>query len=92
MDLQKVRIVWRRTGKEHGEDSFQVNPPEVVEKPILSKIEQINNTQDPEHLDALVQQLNQALAPQPYLTQPFEAHPLDDLAVANIEAGDDAFR
>ena len=46
--MQKVRIVWRRTGKEHGEDFFQVNPPEVVEKPILNKIEQFNNTPDSE--------------------------------------------
>lgn len=25
--MRKALIVWRRTGKEHGEDSFRVNPP-----------------------------------------------------------------
>ena len=28
--MRKTLIVWRRTGKEHGEDAFRVNPPAVI--------------------------------------------------------------
>ena len=44
--MKKTLIVWRRTGKEHGEDSFQVNPPTRVDAHIRSKIERIRGTLD----------------------------------------------
>ncbi len=46
--MDKTLIVWRRTGKEHGEDSFQVNPPELIDEHLRSKIEQVRATQDDE--------------------------------------------
>jgi hypothetical protein len=44
--IEKTLIVWRRTGKEHGEDSFQVNAPDVVEAAMRRKVEQLRNTAD----------------------------------------------
>ena len=39
MQLQDTLIVWRRTGKEHGESSgFQLNPPDVVEASLQTKV------------------------------------------------------
>ena len=38
--MENALIVWRRTGKEHGEDSgFRANPPEVIAAELRSKAE-----------------------------------------------------
>lgn len=38
--MQETLIVWRRTGKEHGENTgFQLNPPDVVEASLQRKVE-----------------------------------------------------
>lgn len=44
--MRKALIVWRRTGKEHGEDSFRVNPPTVIDEHIRSKVERLRATPD----------------------------------------------
>lgn len=36
--MRKTQIVWRRTGKEHGEDSFRLNPLALVDEHIKGKI------------------------------------------------------
>ncbi len=39
--FHKTMVVWRRLGKEHGEhQGFQLNPPQVVERHLLTKLEQ----------------------------------------------------
>lgn len=41
--MQETRIIWRRTGKEHGEDDgFRLNPPEVVEASLQRKAETLD--------------------------------------------------
>ena len=42
--MKKALIVWRRTGKEHGEGSFRVNPPMVVDEHIRGKVERLRAT------------------------------------------------
>ncbi len=44
--MKKTQIVWRRTGKEHGEDSFRINSPTVVDEHIRGKVESIRTTPD----------------------------------------------
>ena len=44
--MKKVLIVWRRTGKEHGEDSFRVNSPSLVDGHISRKVEGQRSTPD----------------------------------------------
>jgi hypothetical protein len=45
--VDKTLVVWRRLGREHGEgQGYRVNPPEVVEEHILSKIEAFRQTPD----------------------------------------------
>ena len=43
--MEKTLVVWRRLGKEHGEDcGFQVNSAEVVEQHIHEKLERFRQT------------------------------------------------
>ena len=37
--MHRTLVVWRRLGKEHGEEAgFRVNPPEIVDKHIQDKV------------------------------------------------------
>lgn len=40
----KTMIVWWRFGKEHGDDEFRVNPPEVINAHIQRKIDRFRKT------------------------------------------------
>lgn len=43
--MDRTLVVWRRLGKEHGEDSgFRANPPDVVETHIRTKVEAFRKT------------------------------------------------
>ena len=44
--MDKALIVWRRTGKEHGEDEFRVNSPTVIDEHIRNKVEDLRSTPD----------------------------------------------
>ncbi len=45
--MKKTLVVWRRLGKEHGENQgYRLNPPEVVEEHIRSKVEAFRQTPD----------------------------------------------
>lgn len=45
--MEKTLVVWRRLGKEHGEESgFRVNPKDIIDKHIKEKISLFNNTPD----------------------------------------------
>ena len=47
MDFKKTLIVWRRTGKEDREDeTFKVNPPEVVRQSLIDKRDKFSQTSD----------------------------------------------
>ena len=36
--MKKTRIIWRRTGKAHGEDAFKVNPPDIIAASLGAKL------------------------------------------------------
>ena len=42
--MRKTLVAWRRLGKEHGEEEFKVNPPEVVAANLREKIASFRGT------------------------------------------------
>lgn len=42
--MEKTLIVWHRFGKEHGEDNFQVNSPEVIAQSLKNKVDKFSQT------------------------------------------------
>lgn len=48
--MRRTLVVWRRLGKEHGEgQSFRINPSEVVEAHISSKVDRFRHTPQNEY-------------------------------------------
>lgn len=42
--MQKTLIIWHRFGKEHGEDEFRVNSPEIIAQNLKNKVDKFNQT------------------------------------------------
>jgi hypothetical protein len=43
-DVKDTLIVWRRTGKEHGEEAFRLNTADVVDRSLRHKVEAMRPT------------------------------------------------
>lgn len=42
--MQKTLIIWHRFGKEHREESFKVNPPDIIHQDLKQKAEKFHQT------------------------------------------------
>ena len=45
-DLARTVVAWHRFGKEHGEDEFRLNEPQVVEEYVRDKVQRFKDTAD----------------------------------------------